>query len=372
MSILGIGGLGMNLTLPPSTFNNNPVSGTNRFALPAGSYISIPAGVWWIHPGPYAVLQFNDPVTGGWLRYTSVNDVTGTYINSDGDNFRVANLTGCPVGAFITNVGSGYVQSTTVVTASAGGSTWQPIIGGAINSTVTITSGGSGFTTGYQPSLYISPPAAGGVQATGTVTTSGGAINAVTITNQGAGYTFNPAILVVPNPFDPNIGSIVNPVLTLGALTGAGTLTGLLMLTPGVPQTAVPTLAVSGAGSSAAATAVMAWTITAVTVGTAGVAVPGTIVQINSVGGLVAGTAGAVINPLIGQNIIIPRPANIYAPVSAGAVGTPVILDGGLFEAAPTPMITSATTTSALAATTAPAATFAMGGTVAYVVMQPV
>ena len=372
MSILSIGGFGINLPLPPNTFNNNPVSGTNRFALPAGSYIYIPSGLWWINPGPYAVIQFNDPVTNGWIKYTSVNDATATYVNSDGDNFRIANLTGCPIGAFITNVGSSYVQASTVVTASAGGSTWQPIIGGAINGTVTITSGGSGFTAGYQPSLYISPPVNGGVQATGTVTTSGGVINAVTITNQGAGYTFNPTILVVPNPFDPNIGSIVNPVLTLGALTGAGTLTGLLMLTPGTPQTAVPTLSITGAGSSAAATAVMAWTITAVTVGTAGVAVPGSIVQINSVGGLVAGTAGAVINPLIGQNLILPRPANIYAPVSAGAVGTPVILDGGLFEAAPTSMITSVTTTSALAATTAPAATFTMGGTTAYVVMQPV
>ena len=56
---------------------------------------------------------------------------------------------------------------------------------------VAITAGGSGYSAG---NLIISAPPAGGVQATGTYTVSGSAINAITITNPGSGYLYPPLI----------------------------------------------------------------------------------------------------------------------------------------------------------------------------------
>ena len=58
---------------------------------------------------------------------------------------------------------------------------------------VTITSGGSGYTSA--PNVVISAPGeTGGVQATATATLSGNAVSSVTITNPGSGYTSAPNV----------------------------------------------------------------------------------------------------------------------------------------------------------------------------------
>ena len=58
---------------------------------------------------------------------------------------------------------------------------------------VTITSGGSGYTSA--PNVVISAPGeTGGVQATATATLSGNAVSSVTITNPGSGYTSAPSV----------------------------------------------------------------------------------------------------------------------------------------------------------------------------------
>ena len=58
---------------------------------------------------------------------------------------------------------------------------------------VAVTSGGSGYAG--TETLVIGPPdLAGGVQATGTITFSGTAIDTVTITNPGSGYTSTPSV----------------------------------------------------------------------------------------------------------------------------------------------------------------------------------
>lgn len=302
-------------------------------SLAAGQTELVPAGQWHVQLGPYSFLQVKDPVTGTWRTLgTSVHDVKA--ILSDGQNFRIANLTGCAVGAFITNVGSGYT-STPTVTASAGASSWRAIVGGAINSTVTITTAGAGFT--YAPLLLIDPPPPGGVQATAICTISGGAINAVTVINQGAGYTSVPNITILPDARDT--GNITTtPVLT-ATLTGSGTVTAILCTDHGTAQTAVPTLTIAGGGgASAAATAVMCFTLTGYTVGTAG-AVYGNAQPVLSLfeGGIVAGSAGAVVNPAIGPGLFTPRPGVITSTSTAGGALTTggVIMDGGLFQAVP-------------------------------------
>lgn len=330
-----------------------PAQASGPISLPAGAAELVPAGQFLVQPGPYSFLQVKDPVTGTWRTLgTSTHDPKT--VLSDGQNFRIANLSGCAVGAFITNVGSGYT-STPTVTASAGGSTWRAIVGGAINSTVTITAAGSGYT--YAPVLLIDPPPAGGVQATATCTISGGAINAVTVVNQGAGYTTAPNITVIRDPRDTT-GS--GAVLTVNStLAGSGTVTAILCTDHGTPQTSVPTLTISGGGgASAAATAVMCFTVTGYTVGTAG-AVYGNAQPIltMAVGGIVAGSAGAVVNPAIGPGMFTPRPGYITSTSTSGGELTTggVIQDGGLFQAVPTSITlagNSVPTTQAVAALT--------------------
>lgn len=353
MGMWQIGGPGINLPVPAQAFMNSPVGGTNRIHLGAGEMFLVPPGSWNIWLGSYSFCQFKDPVTGMWLSAWGSGELV--QVNSDGTNYRVANLTGTPVGAVITNVGSGYVAATTLVVPSAGGSTWVPIIGGTLGSFTIGGSGGSGFT--LPPIVLISAPGAGGLPATASATLTSGAVSAITLKSAGAGYLSPPTVTLVPDPRDPGLGSIVIPSVTV-ALTGAGTLTGLLCTYPGTVQTAVPTLTISGAGASAAATVVMCWSITAVTVGNTGATVIGTAVSVESIGGGM-GVAPAIVQGEVSTGYFRVRRANISAPVSGGAVGTPVLQDSGLFQAAPTPVIVQA---SGAVPGTAPAATFTMGG----------
>lgn len=342
-----------------SVTNPNPLQGAGPVSLPAGAVELIPAGQWHVLPGPYSFAQVKDPVSGLW-RTLGTRQEGLKAILSDGVNFRIANLSGCAVGAFITNVGSAYTSAPTV-TASAGSSTWRAIVGGAINSTVAITTAGSGYT--YPPILLIDPPPAGGVQATAICTLSAGVINAVTVINQGAGYTTAPSITVLPDPRDT--GAIVTGVLTVNAtLAGSGTVTAIVCTDHGTPLTSVPTLTISGGGgSSAAATVVMCFTVTAFTVAVNGAgygnAQP---MLVLSGGGIVAGTAGAVVNPSIGPGMFTPRQASISATSTAGGIiqtTGAVVNDGGLFQAVPTLFVLAGGT--GLATTTA-GATATVGG----------
>ena len=367
-------GPSIGLPFPQSPYPS-PIAGvssqvwSNEFPLAAGEIWTVPPGRWSISSGSgYSQVQWLDPVSGLWRPINPA--VQYLTVNSDGTNYRVANLTGCAVGALVTNVGSGYVQSSTIVTASAGGSLWTAIVGGAVNSTVTIGAdskgnvGGTNFT--YPPILVVQAPPAGGVQATMTCTVSGGAINAVTVVDQGAGYQSAPGVLVIPNPMDPSLGLITIPTLTT-TLTGAGDIAAVLCTNPGSPQTSAPTLTISGAGSSATATAIMCLTVTAATVG-AGSGYGGVAGQIATAGGIVTTAAGAIVNPSISTGLFIPRPAQIYAPVSGGSLGTPLVVNGGLFQVAPLPVLVVNPTSAAPTVGTAPALT--MGSATDMILVQ--
>ena len=346
---------------------NKPLAGNNNFlSLPAGQTYIVPAGQYYIDTGAYVQIQTLDPISGIWRELTGVGTDKITFVNSDGANVRVANLTGCPIGSLITNVGSGYTSAPTV-TASAGGSTWRAIVGGAINTTVTITTAGSGYL--YPPQVIFDAPPPGGVQATAICTLSAGAINAVTVINQGAGYTAVPAITIVNDPRDTTgTGARLTP-----ALTGAGTITAVLCTDHGTPQTSVPTLSFSGGGgASAAATVAMCFTATGFTVGAGGAAYGNAqpfLVQ--AVGGVVAGTAGAVVNPQLSVNRLTPRPGIITGTSTAGgavqATGA-VIADGGLFQAVPIGIVTAGGTA---LATTVAQVTITVGGVTDTFMIQP-
>jgi len=375
MSIIAIGGNGVNLPLNPNSLTWTGLNGANTIDLPAASSWIIPAGTWLITPGRYTTVQYYDPVTLIWRAISSWNRYVS--VNSDGTNFRVANLTGSVLGAIITNAGSGYTSAPTV-TASAGGSTWQALInssttGFSISDTVTISSGGSGYT--LPPIVLISPPAPGGIPATAVAGLSGGAVNSITVTNNGAGYFSAPTIRLIPNPLDPNnaTGAIVTGAATTARGT-SGAVAALRCTYGGTAVTALPTLSFAGGGgASAAATVVGCFTVTSCTVGTVGAAVPGTVAQINTVGGFTstASVAAGYKNPAISNDLFTIRPGNIFATVAAGALNaTGSIIDGGLFQSAPTAMITHAATTSGLLPTNAPAATFAIGGVTDTFVIQ--
>ena len=363
MSIIAIGGSGVNLPLNPNSLSWTSFNGTNTIDLPAASSWIIPAGTWLITPGRYTTVQYYDPITLIWRGISSWNRYVS--VNSDGVNFRVANQTGTPLGAVITNAGSGYT-SAPVVTASAGGSTWQALInssttGFSISDTITVTSAGSGYT--LPPIVLISPPAPGGIPATAVAALSTGTISSITVTNNGAGYFSAPTIRLIPNPLDPNYtnGAIVTGAATT-ALGATGTVAALRCSYNGTALTALPTLAFAGGGgASAAASVVGCFAVTTVTVGTAGVALTAPV-SINSVGGFQAATAASGYkNPAISTDLLTVRTANIAGTGTTTLTGS-TIIDGGLFHTAPTPQITQGIVVSGSLPTTAPAATFAIGG----------
>ncbi|HEV2225085.1 MAG TPA: hypothetical protein VGR84_18985 [Candidatus Acidoferrales bacterium] len=265
-----IAGPGINLPIDSALYPD-AVSGGARtfgcytFELPAGGAVLVPPGDWIISntAGVSSIEWFDGNITGQWIPYNpDTTDLGNTQgigerIYSDGVNFRVANLSGSAYGGLVTAAGSGYVQATTTITAGAGNSTWVPIIGGALART--LVSGGANYSKApliVIPTPQVNPAAATptyGIGAYGVATISAGAVNAVTLTFAGAGYTVAPTCFVIPDPFDPNIALITPAVVTL-ALTHAGQLTGVVMLNFGTEQGSAPTLTVNGAGTSATCT----------------------------------------------------------------------------------------------------------------------
>lgn len=370
MTVSRIGGSGVKLS--PNYPARNATSSTSSSTLGAGPItlaggegMLIPSGQYTVMPGEYSQVQLIDPISGLW-RNIAARPGVPRQVFSDGANYRLINLSGCAVGAYITNVGSAYTSAPTV-TASSGSSAWTAVVGGAINTSVTITTAGAGWN--YAPILVFDSPPSGGVQATAYCTISAGAINAVTVINQGAGYTSVPTITILPDPREASAstpGPTTASVLT-AALTGSGTITAVVCTNHGTALTAVPTLAFSGGGgSSAAATAVMCFSATGFTVGNGG-AVYGNAQPflVTAAGGVVAGTAGAVVNPQLDRKLFVPRTAFITGTSEAGGAVTAtgaVIQDGGLFQAVPTGFVT-ASGTSALPTTTA-IVTITVGATV--------
>lgn len=251
-----LGGPGIGLPYPQSLYpaslvGSAPTPATNVIVLGYGEAFPVPPGDWMIAGAP---MQWLDPVTGQWLfaggtiYSTGETSVSEGYVHSDGQNMRVINPQGIATGATVTAAGTGYVQATTTVTSS-NSSTWTPIVGGAIS--LTLGTGGSGYT--LPPIVLISAPPSPGVQATAIATISGGIVTSFTVVNAGAGYTTAPTVTLLPNPYDPNYGSIVNGTAT-ASLTGSGTITAVLCTNTGAPAASAPTLTINGVGSSATAT----------------------------------------------------------------------------------------------------------------------
>lgn len=354
-----ISGPGVGLQIPqylyPSELFNAPYDyATNKISLSPGDVLPIPAGEMLVTVGAVTQLQYLDPITNVW---TGVNAYRGQpmYVRSDGFTTRLANLTGCPVAAIVTGGGSGYLQASTTVTASAGGSTWQPIVGGQAS---VITVGAVGANYGIAPEVLIPAPPQPGIPATAIANISAGTVTGVTLTNVGAGYLSVPSAIILPSPSDPNYASISQATVTLG-LTGAGAITGVLCTGNGGPVTTAPTLTAGGAGTGATISAVLLQTITAASIAGAGVGY-GTAAEITTVGGRPA--AGAYTNPSTELTGFRPRKASIGLGLTAGSLtSVGAIYDGGLFAigTAPSPILLTngAVTTAATVSVTLGSAT---------------
>jgi len=254
-----------------------------QVGIPASAAWTIPSGNTYITLGPYTALQYYDSLANIWRTYQTGPTSDPVLVSSDGANYRVKNVVGSCVAGVVTGAGSGMnngVYSTALgsgLAAAAGNSltfaetvgtptrraTYNLVVGGAISTTVTITTAGANYVA--FPTLIASDPPSGGVRATAVVTalTAGGGLSTVTVTNQGAGYLTAPTWTVVPQTGDT---TGAGAVLT-STLTGSGTLTAMYATDPGAGYIAVPTFTFTGGGTPAA-TAVMCITPTAIAAAT--------------------------------------------------------------------------------------------------------
>lgn len=312
---------------------------TNVMSLQGGNCRLIPAGTWQITAGLYSVIQELDAVTSIWRAIGSGYDGGCTnYVNSDGNNFRIANQSGCVVGGIVTTAGAGYTTAP-AVTASNGNAVLQAIIGGAVNTSVTVSNGGTGYK--YPPIIMFDAPnqsgsSTPGVQATGHSTISAGVVTSVTVDDQGAGYTSTPTVYLVNDPRD-TVGSGAVATCTL---TGSGTVTAILATDFGnsYTSTAIPTLAFSGTSTSgAAATAIMNWSVASYSVTSVGGAYTAPIL-ITSIDNGFTTTAGSTANPTITTNLVRTRPARLQGVVASSAISATgqTLYDGGVFSGVPT------------------------------------
>ncbi len=262
-----IAGTGLGLPLPQAPYPQpegfNPyIPPSNRQALASGQTMVIPAGEWVVScTGTISALQWNDPVRNEWVNLVGPGSTFATRVRSDGVSWRVNNLADAAYAATVTAAGTSYVQASTTVTPGTGNSTWVPIVGGAV-ATGSITASGKGYT--IPPLVQIPDPPVPGVPATGIAVISSGSVTSITIINAGAGYLAAPVPTILPVQTDPAYiaGSITNATATL-TLTGAGTLTAVLLGNFGQPLTTAPTLTVAGVGTTATVTTVPATVVAA-------------------------------------------------------------------------------------------------------------
>lgn len=273
--------------------------GGGVIALPNGGVWYPPPGEWLIQTAANACVQWWDPIAQTWRNQVS-NSNTGDFFPTDGYNIRLFNMTGTILSAPITAAGSGGTNGIGTASGASmafsapgtGGAlaTGYVIVGGSVQAP-TITQAGSGFI--MPPIVVIDPPPPGGIQATATAAlTAGGGIASITMSNVGAGYATSPNFYLLPQSAyyqgGPSGGVAAAPIpapglvfpsnaapgnqntspvgaqLTPAALTGSGTVTGLVMINNGTGYTGTPTVTISGGGLTGATSTLAAVTAAAV------------------------------------------------------------------------------------------------------------
>lgn len=322
-------------TTPISAFGVTPPTRgypSNKMSLAPGADYHIPSGTWSIFcEGGNIAIQQLDQVSLIW-RVIGQGENQLTYLTSDGKNYRVVNQTGCVVGAYLTNAGTGYTSAPAVTVPASSGATLFPVVSASVhmvNTTVTVNSSGTNYT--YAPMVMFDAPGINGLQATGHATLSAGVISIV-VDNQGGGYTFTPNVYLINDSRDTTgAGAIAT-----ATLTGAGTIAAVLVRNFGLPVSAVPTVTFTGGGGTgAAATAILNYVISAYTVTSAGSGYVGNVL----VTGFMPPISASNTNPSVQANLISQTQAWIQASLwtssSLTATGQTVFA-GGNYPGVPT------------------------------------
>lgn len=323
------------------------VASTNVLSLAAGQGVLIPSGTFLVAPCQYTQVQIQDYTTTAWVPVTPFGVSQPYIVNSDGQNYRLMNVSGTVIAAVVNASGAGYTSVPTVVSTPSG-PTFQAIMGPSVATLSCVSSTAKASGVGYTiaPIINIAAPPTPGVQATAVCTISGGSIATLTILNPGANYLSVPAVVVAPHPFDTNFNSTSTTATTGATVTAsisyAGSVAQVIVTNAGGSVFNVaPALTFSGGGGSgAAATAVLAQTITGVTVTTGGSGYSASV-ALQSYGGSIesqtSGIGSQMNSPWLSSNLLqVPRQATITATLGSGSgvqIGT--IVDGGLFSAAP-------------------------------------
>ena len=143
---------------------------------------------------------------------------------------RISGIVACELNAnpvaesiqkvFLTNPGAGYTEAPSVRFAGDGvGASATSIIGDGVIGIVTITGGGSGYTTATAPVVTFSGSAT--VSAVATVrVSSAGTISHIYITNAGLGYTEAPTITIAA-PNQTGVGTFQKNEVVTGSISGS-------------------------------------------------------------------------------------------------------------------------------------------------------
>jgi hypothetical protein len=264
-----------------------PNEGGGVIALASGGVWYPPSGEWLLQTAANCGVEWWDPIAQFWRNVVS-NSNTGDYFSTDGWNYRLHNLTGIvQVASFAAGSGGtngiGFAATGAAVSIIASNTTGgqqataYAVVGGSVQAP-TITQAGSGFL--LPPLVVIDAPPPGGIQATATCAlTAGGGIASVTMANVGGGYATSPNFYLIPQmayygggpsggvaaaasspppglvfpanavPGNQNT-SATGAQLTSLALTGSGTLTGVVMIANGGGYTGTPTGTVTGVGAA--------------------------------------------------------------------------------------------------------------------------
>ena len=264
-----------------------PADGGGVIVLASGGTWYPPAGEWLLQTGTNATMQWWDPIAQAWRVFTSASNI-GDYFSTDGFNYRMLNLTGIvQVASFTAGSGGtngiGFAATGAAISIIASNTTGgqqataYAVVGGSVQAP-TITQAGSGFLV--PPLVVIDAPPPGGIQATATAALSAtGTIASITMANVGGGYATSPNFYLIPQmayygggpsggvaaaagapppglvfpanavPGNQNT-SAVGAQLTSLALTGSGTLTGVVMISNGGGYTGTPTGTVTGVGAA--------------------------------------------------------------------------------------------------------------------------
>lgn len=273
-------------------------------------------------------------VAGARVVGLTVDDRGGAYASAPQITFSGGLASGATLSVGV----AGYVADVPV-TAQGTGYTLPPLvyIGGGVVS-ATITTGGTSYGT-VAPT--ISFPTVNGGAAEATCSVSGGVVNAITVTKPWAGYTTPPAIT-----FNHATGSGAAATCTLDGLTGCeaqaivdstrGVLAGAIIVAGGTGATTTPGVALVNATTVAATTGGS----TVLTVGQSGGLTALALYEVTSVT-VVAGGTGYLSPPAVGFRPVSGG-AVALAAVSAGAVSSVDVLEGGLYRSPPTAVLESA------------------------------